>query len=82
MRALTSPSARSDAFMFFGMDCTYIKCSHKRPSMVAITGSKDSTNTQYDGRVIQLFSSKEKIALGIIKDLHIYVGELPSEKYP
>jgi hypothetical protein len=51
-------------------------CSDERPSMLAITGSKDSTNTQYDGRVIQQFPPKEKIALEIIKKVHIYVGEL------
>jgi eukaryotic translation initiation factor 2C len=76
MRALTSPSARNDIFMFFGIDCTHITCSRERPSIAAIIGSKDSTSTQYAGRVIQQFSPKGKIALEIIKDLHVYVGEL------
>jgi hypothetical protein len=35
--------------------------------------------TQYSGRVIQQYSPKGKIALEIIKDLHIYVGELLRE---
>ncbi len=94
MRALTSPSARSDIFMFFGIDCTHITCSRERPSIAAIIGSKDSTSlfylfnfpfqqiflgTQYAGRVVQQFSPKGKIALEIIKDLHILVGELLRE---
>lgn len=79
MRALTSPSARSDVFMFFGIDCTHITCSRERPSVAAIIGSKDSTSTQYSGRVVQQFSPKGKIALEIIKDLHVYVGELLRE---
>jgi eukaryotic translation initiation factor 2C len=79
MRALTSPSARSDVFMFFGIDCTHITCSRERPSIAAIIGSKDSTSTQYAGRVVQQFSPKGKIALEIIKDLHILVGELLRE---
>ncbi|CAF5166194.1 unnamed protein product, partial [Rotaria sp. Silwood1] len=44
MRALASPSARSDVFMFFGIDCTHITCSRERPSIAAIIGSKDSTS--------------------------------------
>jgi eukaryotic translation initiation factor 2C len=79
MRALTSPSARSDVFMFFGIDCTHITCSRERPSIAAIIGSKDSTSSQYAGRVIQQFSPKGKIALEIIKDLHLFVGELIKE---
>lgn len=79
MRALTSPSVRSDIFMFFGIDCTHVTCSKERPSIAAIIGSKDSTSSQYAGRVIQQFSPKGKIALEIIKDLHIYVGELIKE---
>ena len=35
--------------------------------------------TQYAGRVVQQFSPKGKIALEIIKDLHVYVGELLKE---
>ncbi|CAF0840758.1 unnamed protein product [Adineta ricciae] len=76
MRALTSPSTRSDVFMFFGIDCTHVMCSHERPSIAAIIGSKDSTSTQYSGRVIQQYSPKGKISVEIIKDLHIYVGDL------
>ncbi|UJR24794.1 hypothetical protein I4U23_006169 [Adineta vaga] len=76
MRALTSSSIRSDVFMFFGIDCTHVTCSRERPSIAAIIGSKDSTSTQYSGRVIQQYSPKGKIAVEIIKDLHIYVGEL------
>src|SRR5271156_5185020 len=79
MRALTSPSARSDIFMFFGIDCTHITCSRERPSIAAIVGSKDSTSTQYADRVIQQFSPKGEIPLEIIKDLHIGVGELLRE---
>ena len=79
MRALTSPSARSDVFMFFGIDCTHVTCSRERPSIAAVIGSKDSTSTQYTGRVVQQFSPKGKIALEIIKDLHILVGELIRE---
>ncbi|CAF4767847.1 unnamed protein product, partial [Rotaria sp. Silwood2] len=79
MRALTSPSSRTDIFMFFGIDCTHVTCSRERPSIAAIIGSKDSTSTQYVGRVIQQYSPKGKIAVEIIKDLHIYVGELLRE---
>jgi eukaryotic translation initiation factor 2C len=79
MRALTLPSARNDIFMFFGIDCTHITCSRERPSFAAIIGSKDSTSAQYAGRVVQQFSPKGKIALEIIKDLHVYVGELLTE---
>ncbi|CAF3074354.1 unnamed protein product, partial [Rotaria sp. Silwood2] len=35
MPALTSPSARSDIFMCFGIGCTHITCSHVRPSTAA-----------------------------------------------
>jgi eukaryotic translation initiation factor 2C len=79
MRALTSPSIRSDVFMFFGIDCTHITCSRERPSIAAVIGSKDSTSTQYSGRIIQQYSPKGKIAVEIIKDLHIYIGELLRE---
>ncbi len=44
MRALISPSIRSDIFMFFGIDCTHVTCSRERPSIAAIIGSKDSTS--------------------------------------
>jgi hypothetical protein len=76
MRALTSPSARNDVFMFFGIDCTHVTCSHERPSIAVIIGSKDSTSTQYAGRVLQQFSPKGKISLEII---NVYVGELIRE---
>ena len=79
MRALTCPSSRSDVFMFFGIDCTHVTCSRERPSIAAIIGSKDSTSTQYAGRVVQQFATKGKLAVEIIKDLHIYVGELFKE---
>ncbi|CAF1268322.1 unnamed protein product [Rotaria sp. Silwood1] len=79
MRALTSPSPRTDIFMFFGIDCTHVTCSRERPSIAAVIGSKDSTSTQYAGRVVQQYSPKGKIAVEIIKDLHIYVGELLRE---
>jgi hypothetical protein len=45
MRALTLPPTRPDIFMFFGIDCTHTTCSGERPSIVAITGSKDSTQS-------------------------------------
>ncbi len=64
MRALTSPSARNDVFMFFGIDCTHITCSRERPSIAAIIGSKDSTSTQYAGRVLQQFSPSRKNCIG------------------
>ncbi|CAF2543360.1 unnamed protein product [Rotaria sp. Silwood2] len=76
MPALISPLARSNIFMFFGIDCTHITCSHVRPSIVAVVGSKDSTNTQYAARVLQQFPQKGKIAFAIINDLHKYVVEL------
>ncbi len=57
----------------------HITCSRERPSIAAIIGWKDWTSTQYAGRVLQQFSPKEKIALEIIKDLHVYVGELIRE---
>ncbi len=79
MRALTSASIRTDVFMFFGIDCTHTTCSRERPSIAAVIGSKDSTSTQYAGRVVQQYSPKGKISLEIIKDLHIYVGELLKE---
>ncbi|CAF1508752.1 unnamed protein product [Adineta steineri] len=79
MRALTSPPSRTDVFMFFGIDCTHTTCSRERPSIAAVIGSKDSTSTQYIGRVIQQYSPKGKIAVEIIKDLHIYIRELLTE---
>jgi hypothetical protein len=39
--------------------------SHEWPSIVAIT--------EYVGCVVQQFSSKRKIDLEIIKDLHVYI---------
>ena len=47
MRALTSPSIRSDVFMFFGIDCTHVTCSRERPSIAAVIGSKDSTSSSF-----------------------------------
>ncbi len=44
MRALISPSVRTDIFMFFGIDCTATTCSRERPSFAAVIGSKDSTS--------------------------------------
>ncbi len=73
LRALTSSPSPSDAFMFFGIDCTHIECSDERPSIVAFAASKDSTSTQYAARVVEEFPSIGKIALDIIEDLHIYV---------
>ncbi|CAF1131852.1 unnamed protein product [Rotaria sordida] len=72
-------SARSDVFMFFGIDCTHITCSHERPSIAAIIGSRDSTSTQYASRLVKQFSPKGKITLEIVKDLHMPVGELLHE---
>lgn len=57
MRALTSPSARSDVFMFFGIDCTHVTCSRERPSIAAIIGSKDSTSSSSSFFFILLQSS-------------------------
>jgi hypothetical protein len=79
LSALTSSSARNDDFMFFGIHCTHITCSRARPLITAIIGSKDSTSTQYAGRVLQQFSPKGKIALEIIKDLYVYVREFIRE---
>ncbi|CAF3792637.1 unnamed protein product [Rotaria socialis] len=79
MRALTSSSPRTDIFMFFGIDCTRTTCSREQPSIAAIIGSKDSTSTQYAGRVVQQYCPKGKISVEIIKDLHIYVRELLHE---
>jgi hypothetical protein len=45
IRALSSPSIRSDVFMFFGIDCTHTTCSRERPSIAAVIGSKDSTSS-------------------------------------
>lgn len=41
--------------------------------------SIDDIGTQYAGRVVQQYSPKGKIALEIIKDLHLYIGELLRE---
>jgi hypothetical protein len=38
MRALTSPSARNDDFMSFGIDSIHITCSRERPLITAIIG--------------------------------------------
>jgi hypothetical protein len=46
MRALTSPSAHNDVFMFFGINSTHVTCSRERPSIAAIIGSKDSRSTK------------------------------------
>jgi hypothetical protein len=64
---------------FFGIDCTHVTCSRERPSIAAIIGWKDWISIQYAGRVLQQFSPKGKLALEIIKDLHVYVGELIRE---
>lgn len=76
MRFLISPPIRSDIFIFFGIDCTHITCSSEQPSIVSITGSKDSTNTQFSCHVLERNVQKGQIEFEIIKNLYICIADL------
>ncbi len=45
MSALTSPSAESDIFMFFGIDCRHVLYSREQHTVAAIYGSINSTSS-------------------------------------
>ncbi|CAF4800502.1 unnamed protein product [Rotaria sp. Silwood1] len=76
---LNSPTSRSDVFMFFGIGYTHIAFSFQRASVAYICGSTYSTNSKYSIRLLKQVAPKEKISYSIIRDLHIYVGELIRE---
>jgi hypothetical protein len=79
MSSLNSPTSRSDVFMFFGIGYTHIVFSSERASIAYIRGSTYSTNSKYSIRLLKPTAPEEKLSYPILKDVHIYVGELIRE---
>ncbi|CAF3880586.1 unnamed protein product, partial [Rotaria magnacalcarata] len=73
--ALSRPST-DDIFMFFGADVTHTTCSAERPSIAAVVGSRDPTNSLYAARLSEQYPKSGRCSMEIIKDLDKMVVEL------
>ncbi|CAF3078686.1 unnamed protein product, partial [Rotaria sp. Silwood2] len=71
-----SRSSREDIFMFFGADVTHSTCSTDRPSIAAVVGSRDPTNTLYAARLCEQYPKKGRCSVEIIKELDRMVADL------
>ncbi|CAF4038167.1 unnamed protein product [Rotaria magnacalcarata] len=69
-------SSRDDLFMFFGADVTHSTCSSDRPSIAAVVGSRDLTNSRYAARLCEQYPKKGRCSLEIIKELDTMVADL------
>ncbi|CAF3801905.1 unnamed protein product [Rotaria socialis] len=69
-------SSRDDLFMFFGADVTHSTCSSDRPSIAAVVGSRDLTNSRYAARLCEQYPKKGRCSVEIIKELDTMVVDL------
>ncbi|CAF1310401.1 unnamed protein product, partial [Adineta ricciae] len=73
--ALSRPS-NEDLFMFFGADVTHSTCSTESPSIAAVVGSRDATNSLYAARLCEQYPKKGRCSVEIIKELGSMVTQL------
>ncbi|CAF3663795.1 unnamed protein product [Adineta steineri] len=71
-----SRSTKEDLFMFFGADVTHSTCSTEVPSIAAVVGSRDPTNSLYAARLCEQYPKKGRCSLEIIKELDKMVADL------
>ncbi|CAF1190043.1 unnamed protein product [Rotaria sordida] len=76
IKSALSHSSREDLFMFFGADVTHSTCSSDRPSIAAVVGSRDLTNSLYAARLCEQYPKKGRCSLEIIKELDKMVIDL------
>jgi eukaryotic translation initiation factor 2C len=76
IKSALSRSSRDDLFMFFGADVTHSTTSSDRPSIAAVVGSRDLTNTLYSSRICEQYPKKGRCSVEIIKELDKMVAEL------
>lgn len=77
IRSALTRSSREDLFMFFGADVTHwMSTSSDRPSIAAVVGSRDLTNTLYAARICEQYPKRGRCSIEIIKELDRMVVEL------
>ncbi|UJR20428.1 hypothetical protein I4U23_023559 [Adineta vaga] len=76
IKTALSRSSREDLFMFFGADVTHSTCSTDRPSIAAVVGSRDATNSLYASRLCEQYPKKGRCSVEIIKELGNMVKQL------
>ncbi|CAF2681440.1 unnamed protein product [Rotaria sp. Silwood2] len=76
IKSALSRSSREDLFMFFGADVTHSTCSIDYPSIAAVVGSRDLTNSLYAARLCEQYPKKGRCSLEIIKELDTMVIDL------
>lgn len=69
LKAALSRPSNEDLFMFFGADVTHTTCSAERPSIAAVVGSRDPTNSLYAARLCEQYPKSGRCSMEIIKDL-------------
>ncbi|CAF4901039.1 unnamed protein product, partial [Rotaria sp. Silwood2] len=62
--------------MFFGADVTHSTSSSDRPSIAAVVGSRDLTNSLYAARICEQYPKKGRCSIEIIKELDTMVIDL------
>ncbi|CAF1174819.1 unnamed protein product [Rotaria sordida] len=76
LKAALSRPSNEDLFMFFGADVTHTTCSAERPSIAAVVGSRDPTNSLYAARLCEQYPKLGRCSMEIIKDLDKMLVEL------
>lgn len=76
LKAALSRPSNDDLFMFFGADVTHTTCSTKRPSIAAVVGSRDPTNSLYAARLCEQYPKSGRCSMEIIKDLDRMIMDL------
>ncbi|CAF3351794.1 unnamed protein product [Rotaria sp. Silwood1] len=76
LKAALSRPSNEDLFMFFGADVTHTTCSAERPSIAAVVGSRDPTNSLYAARLCEQYPKLGRCSMEIIKDLDKMIVEL------
>jgi len=61
---------------FFGADVTHTTCSAERPSIAAVVGSRDLTNSLYAARLCEQYPKAGRCSMEIIKDLDKMIVDL------
>ncbi|CAF0973268.1 unnamed protein product [Adineta steineri] len=76
LKAALSRPSNEDLFMFFGADVTHTTCSAERPSIAAVVGSRDPTNSLYAARLCEQYPKLGRCSMEIIKDLDAMIIDL------
>ncbi|CAF4025256.1 unnamed protein product [Rotaria sp. Silwood2] len=76
IKSALNHSSKDDLFMFFGADVTHSTSSSDRPSIAAVVGSRDLTNSLYAARICEQYPKKGRCSIEIIKELDTMVIDL------